>query len=332
MNRNDLDAFVRHYALSEDGVAKAFELTHAVPGRAETLQFLLRILRIGGVLSLAAGVVFFIAANWDKLGLFGHFALVQILFVLAVGLAWWWPPPSVAGRLALLFAFITAGGLLALFGQTYQTGADVYELFFMWALLGLPLVLASKWSVCWAAWLMVLNVALILFYGFNPALGMLGFIFFDWESNQALSLLIPMAINLALWFATELVASPRIRAVASRWLRRIALGFGVIYATWAATYLITSEKSAYALLTGLAVFGALAAIAFFSFRKREDVLPVAALTASLIFLGLIFIGENTNTGDLGLFFILALWLIGASTVAGRLLTKLQRTWFTEDAA
>ena len=36
------------------------------------------------------------------------------------------------------------GALLALFGQTYQTGADVYELFLTWALLGLPLVIAAQ--------------------------------------------------------------------------------------------------------------------------------------------------------------------------------------------
>src|SRR5262245_11130161 len=118
MNRNDLDAFVRHYGLSGEAVTKAFDLTQALPTRAETLRFLLRVLRIGGALSLGAGVVFFIAANWEALGVYGHFALVQALFILAVGGAWWRPPPKNIGRLGLLIAFIIAGGLLALFGQT----------------------------------------------------------------------------------------------------------------------------------------------------------------------------------------------------------------------
>ena len=57
------------------------------------------------------------------------------------------PPPRFVGRGAVFLAFIATGALLALFGQTYQTGADVYELFLTWALLGLPLVVAAQWSV-----------------------------------------------------------------------------------------------------------------------------------------------------------------------------------------
>lgn len=326
MNRHDLDSFARHYGLPEEGVAKLFELAHAVPNRAETLQFLLRVLRIGGALSLAAGVVFFIAANWEALGVYGHFALVQALFVVAIGVALWRPPPAVSGRLALLLAFIVAGGLLALFGQTYQTGADVYELFFMWALLGLPLVLASQWSVCWAAWLIVLNVALMLFCGFRPAFGMLGVLITGWDMNQALNLLIPMIVNLALWFVAGALASPHVRNAAPPWLRGLAVCFGVLYATWVLAYLIAEEEVPLAGLSALIALAALGAVAWRAFRKRDDVLPVAALAASLIFLGLVFIGENVPTFDAGMLFIMAIWLIGTSTFAGRLLMKLQRAW------
>ncbi len=99
-------------------------------------------------------------------------------------------------------AFVVAGALLALFGQTYQTGANVYELFLTWALLGLPLVIASQWSVAWAGWLTVLNTALALYCGWRPDGGLLWFVFASvpWETTI---LMIPAAINLALWFGTE---------------------------------------------------------------------------------------------------------------------------------
>jgi uncharacterized membrane protein len=79
-----------------------------------------------------------------------------------------------AGRGATFLAFVATGALLALFGQTYQTGADVYELFLTWALLGLPLVVAAQWGVASAAWVLVLNISLMLFSGWHPAGGCSG--------------------------------------------------------------------------------------------------------------------------------------------------------------
>ena len=49
-----------------------------------------------------------------------------------------------AGKAALLAAALLTGGLLALIGQTYQTGADTFELFATWAALILPWVLAIQ--------------------------------------------------------------------------------------------------------------------------------------------------------------------------------------------
>ena len=98
-------------------------------------------LRIGGILSLAAGLVFFVAANWSEFAVFGRFALLELVLVglrrrrlreAAAGIRW------AAPRCSSLSS--PRAHCWRLFGQTYQTGADVYELFLTWALLGLPLV------------------------------------------------------------------------------------------------------------------------------------------------------------------------------------------------
>ena len=57
------------------------------PSRAQQLRFLARCLRYAGVLSLAAGVVFFIAANWSRIAVFGRFALLQVVLVALVAFA-----------------------------------------------------------------------------------------------------------------------------------------------------------------------------------------------------------------------------------------------------
>ncbi len=143
-------------------------------------------LRVLGIGLLASGIVTWIAANWDGLGKFERIAGVQLLLVavVAVALVQAWRGrrssghtpgvpdlahaggqgvPSFAG--ALFLACVVTGGLLALLGQTYQTGADPWTLFGWWALLAVPwLLVARSWFVI-VLWLVVLNTAIILLLG-----------------------------------------------------------------------------------------------------------------------------------------------------------------------
>lgn len=117
-----------------------------------------------GVAVLAAalgglGVVMWIAANWQSLGRAGHFALLQGL-VLATGLAAGMNP---AARAPLgLLSLLGIGALFAYFGQTYQTGADAWQLFALWAVLALPLCLGARSDVLWAPWALVAVTAISL--------------------------------------------------------------------------------------------------------------------------------------------------------------------------
>ena len=52
---------------------------------------------------------------------------------------------------------------MALFGQTYQTGADPWQLFFNWALVITPWVLVSRFSAVWLIWVAIWNLALHLY-------------------------------------------------------------------------------------------------------------------------------------------------------------------------
>jgi uncharacterized membrane protein len=105
------------------------------------------------------GVVMWIAANWEAWGRMGHFALLQGL-VLATGLgaAWRMGARAPLGLLALL----GIGALFAYFGQTYQTGADPWQLFALWAVLALPLCLGARSDVLWAPWALVTMTAIAL--------------------------------------------------------------------------------------------------------------------------------------------------------------------------
>lgn len=101
---------------------------------------------------LGLGVIFWIAANWESLGRFGRFALLQaVVAVACIGAILKAPARAPLG----LGALLATGGLFAYFGQTYQTGADPWQLFALWAVLTLPLCLALRSDVAWAPWAMV---------------------------------------------------------------------------------------------------------------------------------------------------------------------------------
>ena len=109
---------------------------------------------IGGL-----GIIFWIAANWDTLGRFGRFALLQAFFlVMCLGALW---RPTARTPLGLL-ALLAIGGLFAYFGQTYQTGADPWQLFAIWAVLALPLCLGVRSDVLWTPWALVVMTAIPL--------------------------------------------------------------------------------------------------------------------------------------------------------------------------
>ncbi len=120
-------------------------------------------LRNGALLTSGAligfALVLWIAANWDGLGKTGRFAVAGAALG-AGGIA-----ALVSASLTipgLLLAFLSVGGLLALIGQTYQTGADTWQLFAAWAALGLPFALAARSDAVWAPLVAVVFTALTL--------------------------------------------------------------------------------------------------------------------------------------------------------------------------
>ena len=67
MNRRELDEFVAHFALDAAATGRVLAHAHAKPDAMEVRQLRRRFLVIGGVVSLLAGIVFFVAANWDAI-------------------------------------------------------------------------------------------------------------------------------------------------------------------------------------------------------------------------------------------------------------------------
>lgn len=326
IKRDELDRIAATYALDAPAVDAMLDAAAARPGTEAQREFFARCARYGGILSLAAGIVFFVAANWGRIAVFGRFALLELLLLAFMGVALAKPPPRFVGRAALFLAFVVTGALLALFGQTYQTGADVYELFLTWSLLGLPLVLLARWGVASAAWVVVFNTALLLYCGWRPAGGLLWALFDNgWFAGYAV--LVSAALNLALWLAFEKLEWSAV----PDWVRRLIVTCGMAFVTWAGitgvegSELIAfsgraqppSAAWAYLLMTAVAVVTVL---------RRRDVYPLALAMASFILVSLCWIPKGVGGSDAGTVFAMALWLIATSGVAGRVLLTLMRRW------
>ena len=126
---------------------------------ASMARVLPRGIAVLGAALCGLGLILWIAANWETLGRFGRFALLQG-FVLAMCLGAL-SRPAARAPLGLL-ALLGIGGLFAYFGQTYQTGADPWQLFALWAALALPLCLGVRSDVLWAPWALVAVTAISL--------------------------------------------------------------------------------------------------------------------------------------------------------------------------
>lgn len=114
---------------------------------------------LAGAACVGLGLVFWVAANWGLLSRWQQFTLLQALVAVPCAVA----AARGRGRAVIgLLVLIAIGGLFAYFGQTYQTGADPWQLFALWASLGLPLAWCVRSDAVWAAWAIVALVGLTL--------------------------------------------------------------------------------------------------------------------------------------------------------------------------
>jgi uncharacterized membrane protein len=149
--------------LDEQGIARSVELATDTPARSEWRDFLATTLAMLGAGLVLAGVVCFVAFNWARIGRYGKFALLELAIVAAVLIAWK-KRPALVGQMSLFAAAVLVGPLLAIYGQTYQTGADPYGLFLVWAGLITPWAILGRFAATWVLVILLLDTSILLFY------------------------------------------------------------------------------------------------------------------------------------------------------------------------
>lgn len=164
VTRDTLDRLAEAGQLDAPAHRAALAIAGFVPDARRWHDFLSRFFLLSGAVLLVAAIGYFVAYNWEAMGRFAKIGLLELALIAAAALALYWPADEFRGRVALLAAVLLIGPLFAFIGQTYQTGADTFELFRAWALLALPWALLARWRPVWCAWLVVANLALSLYF------------------------------------------------------------------------------------------------------------------------------------------------------------------------
>lgn len=215
--RSAIERWISAGALPRERFADALRVAGITPMGAQWIVFIERVLTWLGAIAIAAAAACFIGANWQAFGRFAKFSFVEVGLVAALALACWRGLDVPLGRAALFVAALLTGGTLALVGQVYQTGADTFELFAIWAAAILVWVVAGRQPALWLLWLALVDVAIVLYFRTSVARGIvLAELLF--APRPALWLVIGLdAAALAIW---EVVGATRGGWPATRWAPR----------------------------------------------------------------------------------------------------------------
>ena len=306
-NRSDILDWSDQGRVAQDRLREALELAGVLPGAEDWRRFLDRLLLFMGVVALGAGVIFFFAFNWQDLGRFGKFALVEVPIAALLVLVWRTGIDRLTGKAALLLASLLVGALLALVGQTYQTGADTYELFAAWAGAILPWALLARFPALWIAWLGLVNLAVALYF---VTFGMWGMLF---APEKLLWLL--FGVNTAALAAWEGLAATGIAWLRERWpVRLLATVSGGLITALGFQDIVDWHGSSH---WGAPLWLAWIAAAYFAYRRWvKDVYVLAGGVLSVIVITTAFLAKQMTMREAGSFLFLGLLVIGMSAAGG----------------
>jgi uncharacterized membrane protein len=270
-------------------------------------RYLLNALALTAALLLGAGLIFWIAANWQTQTRQFKFILLQAALVVPLLGAIFFPRARAACVLLLTLAI---GGLLAFVGQTYQTGADPWQLFAIWGVLAAFGIAAVRHDLGFCGLTLIWATAIGLWGGeslFNPLRLLWG-----WYGGTSLATaMLYLGLAVAVLGIAKLVSTPSLRY--TTWLLAVTC-----FAAWTAlgVWSLFDRENQIMYFLYAALVAAFTALAWLRKPRDFGVLAMGVFGLNILFLGgvarLLF-KANSNFFDLFLLFgVLAATSIGLS--------------------
>lgn len=286
------------------------------PSSSDWKSFLDRIFLSLGSLSLVVALGFFIAYNWQWMGKFAKFGMVEFAIISGAVAYYVFHQRDLVAKLSLLTSSILVGVLLGLVGQTYQTGADTWELFFYWSLFILPWTIISRFSVLWLFWLFLINISILLVQDTY-----LGSVLYREEESAVLWM--GFWINTAALFLWEFVAF-RWNVLNDRWALRCVSTVSGAFITYLVCLWVFSEE-----FTGWMAFPLWLVwsgiLYFFYWKKKPDLYPLAGIHLStLVFLVCLMGRAMSDILVDGGFLLIAIVMIGLGSASAKWLLRIHK--------
>lgn len=315
--RQVISEFIRRGTIKPKDINEALNETKISPNIESWLTFVDRLLLILGALALGFSILYFIAYNWNEFGRFAKFALLEFLLVAIFFVYWRSRKGSPQAQVSLLLSCFLVGILMAFFGQTYQTGADPWTLFFYWAVLITPWVVIARCGPLWLSWLALLNVALGFYIDmFGSPLALI----YATKNDLFIALFL---LNSSALIMLE-ISSTYFTYLAPRWIARVIASYAGLMITLALIEYITSYQTPSqltAILWGIFIGGL-----YISYRHlRKDLFMLAGgCLASIVIIITFCIQEFSESLDEGLLLLISLLIIGLTSLATFWLKKVHK--------
>ncbi|MFW6324164.1 MAG: DUF2157 domain-containing protein [Desulfovibrionales bacterium] len=315
--RSQLIELIERGALSGDNIRKALYVTDIAPDGDTWRRFIDQLfVRLGG-LAIAFSVLFFVAANWNAMGRFAKFGMVEGLTALSILGYCLFGSRSTSGRVCLLAASILVGVLLALCGQVYQTGADPWQLFFTWGLLMFPWAILARYSAILLLWVLLMNLSIVLYHR------EFGFTLWSSFGFQTEMLWLIFLFNTLVLIGWEFLVRVR-NSLNECWAVRIVFAGCGFPMTWLVLDAVFGNGS---FLTGM-VWIVWISLMYFTYRKKiQDLFMVAGICLSAIVVIVSFAaGYLVDDGSAGGFLMLAFLVVALGAGTGYWLKRIQQEY------
>lgn len=315
--RQVISELIHRGYIKPEQIKDALICTQISPNTQSWFKFIDRLLLSLGALALGFSVLFFIAYNWNEFGRFSKFILLELLLVSTIFIYWRSSKNSLSAQISLLVSALFVGVLMAFFGQTYQTGADPWTLFFYWAILITPWVISARFAPLWLSWLVLLNIALSLY---TDSFGSPWPFIFDTRHELFLTIFI---LNSCALIALEL-NSVRFGYLSARWIARIIASLSGCMITLSYFENITSSRDVSNLPMLFWLAFTIALYVVYRHLRKDLFMLAGGCLASIVIITTLFIQAVGNHLNEGMLLLIALVIIGLTSLAAWWLKRIHK--------
>lgn len=311
--RKQILQWAKQGQLNEASLPDALRRAEAEPSPSDWRQFIDKLMLWFGAIFMAVGVVFFFAYNWQEMGRYAKFGLVEFCIVATVAICWKLGLDRVSGKAALFASTILIGALLALVGQTYQTGADPWQLFATWAAMIIPWVVIGRFGALLLFWVGLVNLSMFLYFQTFPRFfGIFGVLF--GSETLLWTFFFFNTFILCIW---EFSAQRQVGWLSERWpLRVMSVASGSLITVLTVWAVLDFREFG---IAGPICYLIWLAIAYIIYRhKVPDLFVLAGGVLSAIIVVTAWMGKWMlfDHGSAGSFLMIGLVVIGLSAAGG----------------